>query len=195
MAGYRFGKAETGVRSAVAAPVTHSWRNGRRSRLRSGRPRGMEVQVLPGAPTFARFAKRPRHRSYTPTFPGSNPGASTNRFVSLAAIAPTCRGPAVRVRDEAPVNSPVAQRQSTRPITGRPRIVTVRENQQQETNMTMTITKPGRLAAVSRSPMDPEAFKPETVGQRAFNPCAKGFNSSRVLHQTRLAQLVRTRSS
>src|SRR5215510_5534435 len=27
----------------------------------------------------------------------------------------------------------------------------------------------------------PGAFKPETVGQRAFNPCAKGFNSSRVL--------------
>src|SRR5215468_12338850 len=37
----------------------------------------------------------------------------------------------------------------------------------------------------------PGAFKPETVGQRAFNPCAKGFNSSRVLHHTRLAQLVR----
>jgi hypothetical protein len=27
----------------------------------------------------ARFAKRPRHRSYTPTFPGSSPGASTNQ--------------------------------------------------------------------------------------------------------------------
>ena len=50
----------------------------------------------------------------------------------------------VRVRDEAPVNSPVAQRQSTRPITGRPRIVTVRENQQQqETNMTMMIKNRG----------------------------------------------------
>ena len=50
-------------------------------------PHGMEVQVLPGAPTIARFAKRQRHRSYTPTFPGSSPGASTNRFVSLAAKA------------------------------------------------------------------------------------------------------------
>ena len=88
VAGHRIGKAVTSVRSAVAAPSMHSWRNGRRSRLRSGRPRGMEVQVLPGAPTFARFAKRPRHRSYTPTFPGSSPGASTNRFVSLAALAP-----------------------------------------------------------------------------------------------------------
>ena len=65
-------------------------------------------------------------------------------------------GPAVQVRDEAPINSPVAQRQSARPITGRPRIVTVRENQQQETNMTTTIRKPGRLAAVSASQMDPE---------------------------------------
>ena len=41
VAGHRFGKAETGVRSAVAAPSIrlgkHSWRNGRRSRLRSGR--------------------------------------------------------------------------------------------------------------------------------------------------------------
>lgn len=51
VAGHRFGKAVTGVRSAVAAPSMHSWRNGRRSRLRSGRPRGMEVQVLPGVPT------------------------------------------------------------------------------------------------------------------------------------------------
>ena len=50
VAGHRFGKAGTGVRSAVAAPSMHSWRNGRRSRLRSGRPRGMEVQVLPGVP-------------------------------------------------------------------------------------------------------------------------------------------------
>ena len=56
--------------------IMHSWRNGRRSRLRSGRRQGMEVQVLPGAPTFARFAKRPWHRSYTPTSPGSSPGAS-----------------------------------------------------------------------------------------------------------------------
>ena len=37
---------------------------------------------------IARFAKRPRHRSHAPTFPGSSPGASSNRFVSLAAIAP-----------------------------------------------------------------------------------------------------------
>ena len=72
--------------------------------------------------------------------------------------------PRFRVRDEAPVNSPVAQRQSTRPITGRPRIVTVRENQQHETNMTMTITIPGRLAAVSASPMDPERSSLSRLG-------------------------------
>lgn len=163
VAGHRFGKAVTGVRFAVAAPSCpsmHSWRNGRRSRLRSGRPRGMEVQVLPGAPFLfarrvedthfvlwrhanpacgARFAKRPRHRSYTPTFPGSSPGAST-------------------------IHSPVAQRQSARPITGRPRIVTVRENQQEETTMTTTIRKPGRLAAASPSPMDPERSSLRRLG-------------------------------
>ena len=114
VAGHRFGKAETGVRSAVAAP---SIRFGnalvakRQTQPPQKRPpQGMEVQVLPGAPFLfarrvedthfvlwrhtnptrhARFAKRPRHRSYTPTFPGSSPGASTrNRFVSLAAKAP-----------------------------------------------------------------------------------------------------------
>ena len=103
----------------------HSWRNGRRNRLRSGRltrhggssPPGCTIFVarchaegmLPACPPThraARFAKRPRHRSYTPTFPGSSPGASTN-----------------------PTPSHVAQRQSTRPITGRPRFDTVRENQ------------------------------------------------------------------
>src|SRR5262249_58530925 len=41
----------------------------------------------------------------------------------------------------------------------------------------------------------PGAFKPETVGQRAFNPVPNGFNSSLALHHTRLAQLVRAPSS
>ena len=39
----------------------------------------------------------------------------------------------------------------------------------------------------------PGAFKPEMVGQRAFNPRAKRFDSSRVLQHTRLAQLVECR--
>ena len=48
-------KREAGGSSPPASTIMHSWRNGRRSRLRSGRPRGMEVQVLPGAPfLFAR---------------------------------------------------------------------------------------------------------------------------------------------
>jgi len=40
----------------------------------------------------------------------------------------------------------------------------VRENQQQETNMTMTITKPGWLTAVSPPPMDPERSSPRRLG-------------------------------
>ncbi len=71
-------------------------------------------------------------------------------------IGPTHRHSQVRSPGASTIISPVAQRQSARPITGRPRIVTVRENQQQEINMTTTITKPGRLAAASPSPMDPE---------------------------------------
>ena len=73
------------VSSAVAAPsirlAMRSWRNGRRSRLRSGRPRGMEVQVLPGAP-YSR--------------------------VSLAGKAPArfAGDPAVLVREEAPTSLP-----------------------------------------------------------------------------------------
>jgi hypothetical protein len=35
-------------------------------------------------------------------------------------------------------------------------------------------TKPVRLAAATPSQHGPGAFKPETVGQRAFNPCARG---------------------
>ena len=82
MAGHRFGKAETGVRSAVAAPSMsswqmHSWRNGRRSRLRSGRRNGVEVQVLPGAPILL-----------------ASPSGQ--------GIGPTHRHPAVRVRHGAP---------------------------------------------------------------------------------------------
>ena len=178
----------------------HSWRNGRRSRLRSGRPRGMEVQVLPGAPIIARFAKRPRHRSYTPTFPGSSPGASTNGFVSLA---PKHLPDMQAIRGSSPRRStsisPVAQGQSARPITGRPRFDTVRENHQhtQETTTMTTIIKPGRLAAAIHTD-GPGAFKPETVGQRAFNPCARGStppgSSSRSPH-ARLAQSVRAPSS
>jgi hypothetical protein len=61
--------------------------------------------------------------------------------------------------------------------------------------MTMTITKTGAAGRRISVTDGPGAFKPETVGQRAFNPCAKGFNSSRVLHHTRLAQLVRAPSS
>ena len=55
-----------------------------------------------------------------------------------------------------------------------------------------TLIKPGRIAAACITD-GPGAFKPEMVGQRAFNPRAKRFDSSRVLQHTRLAQLVECR--
>ena len=93
--------------------------------------------------------------------------------------------------------SPVAQWQSARPITGRPRFDTVRENQQPKQEVTMTTLKQtGRLAAAPRFADGPGAFKPETVGQRAFNPRARGSTppgSPNTSSCTRLAQLVERR--
>ena len=62
--------------------------------------------------------------------------------------------------------------------------------------MTTTMTNRGGLPP-HLHPDGPGAFKPESVGQRAFNPRAKRFDSSRVLQpqHTRLAQLVRAPSS
>ena len=76
VAGHRFGKAVTGGETADAAASEAA-------ALAAWRFKSSRVYQH-----IARFAKRPRHRSHTPTFPGSSSGASTNRFVSLAAIAP-----------------------------------------------------------------------------------------------------------
>src|SRR5262245_41412943 len=66
--------------------------------------------------------------------------------------------------------------------------VTVRENQQQESNMTMTIAKPGRLAAVSPSPMDPERSSLRRLGNGLLIRAPRGSTppGSSI---TRLAQL------
>lgn len=93
------GMQATGVRSPVPAPFRICSPTGRDTRLRSavlgvritpdapircrsligkGHPLkkgSMRVRILPTAP--APFAKRPRHRFYTPTFRGSNPRWST----------------------------------------------------------------------------------------------------------------------
>lgn len=106
VAGRRFGKAEIGVRSAVAAPYctrgetadaaaseAAAARHGGSSPpgctiLVCAQSRGGALSARHTNPAHsARFAKRPRHRFYIPTFPGSSPGASTKRFVSLAAKA------------------------------------------------------------------------------------------------------------
>jgi hypothetical protein len=58
-----------------------------------------------------------------------------------------------------------------------------------------TIAKPGRLAAAVHAE-GPGAFKPETVGQRAFNPRVRGSTppgSSSHAQRTRLAQSVERR--
>ena len=142
----------------------HSWRNGRRSRLRSGRPRGMEVQVLPGAPTIARFAKRPRHRFYIPTFPGSSPGASTKRFVSLAAKAPARHAGDPRFESATKHQHFSRSSKAERPADNRKTAVRYRAGEPtQEITMT-TIKQMGRLAAAPPSLMDPERSSLSRLG-------------------------------
>src|SRR5262249_13696134 len=149
-------------------------------------PQGMEVQILPGAPLLfarsrhtnpargARFAKRPRHRSYTPTFPGSSPGASTNRFVSLAAKAPARHAgdpwvPSPRRATSQPSRSPKAEhpadnrKTADRYRAGEPATGDQHDHDHHKTGAA------GRRISITDGP---GAFKPETLGQRAFNPCA-----------------------
>jgi hypothetical protein len=164
VAGPRFGKAETGVRSAVAAPRTHSWRNGRRSRLRSGRPRGMEVQVLPGAPDSLRQAAKasvlhtdiPRFESW---------GEHHTRFVSLVAKAPARH--AGDPRFESATRHQILSRSSkaehpadNRKTADRYRAGEPATGEQHDDDDQKT----GTAAAVSPSPMDPERSSPRRLG-------------------------------
>ena len=165
-------------------------------------PQGMEVQVLPGAPAIARFAKRPRHRSYTPTFPGSSPGASTrNRFVSLAAKAPARHAGDPRFESaskhqylsrSSKAEHPADNRKTAvRYRAGEPATGDHRDNHQ--TNGHQTNGAACRRASIAGGP---GAFKPESVGQRAFNPRARGSTppgSSNPRCHTRLAQSVERR--
>ena len=62
-------------------------------------------------------------------------------------------------------SSPVAQRQSARPITGSPRFDTVRENHQHKQETTMsTTTKLGRLCRRISTATDPERSSPRRLG-------------------------------
>jgi hypothetical protein len=141
----------------------HSWRNGRRSRLRSGRPRAWRFKssrvhhfclraVMPEA-CFQHDTPILRAELASPSGQG---------------IGLTHRHSQVRVLERAPNVSPVAQRQSARPITGRPRFDTVRESQPRETThketIMTTIIKPARLAAAPPSPMDPERSSLSRLG-------------------------------
>ena len=134
-------------------------------------PPGCTILVCARPPhqprALARFAKRPRHRSHTPTFPGSSPGASTTLSRSSMAEHPADnRKTAVRYR-------------AGEPTTG---------DRHDRTN---------RAACRRTSIADgPGAFKPESVGQRAFNPRARGSTppgSSNPRSRTRLAQSVERR--
>jgi hypothetical protein len=177
----------------------HSWRNGRRSRLRSGRRNGVEVQVLPGAPTIARFAKRLRHRSYTPTFPGSSPGASTTpRFVSLAAKAPARHAGDPRFESATKHQHLSRSSMAERPADNRKTAVRYRAGEPSPQAGDHRVDQDQTGAACRRISIadGPGAFKPETVGQRAFNPRARGStppgSPSRISH-TQLAQSVEHR--
>ena len=157
----------------------HSWRNGRRSRLRSGRRKAWRFKSSrvhhfascrrhacrhTNPARGARFAKRPRHRSYTPTFPGSSPGASTIRFVSLVAKAPARHAEDPRF-ESATKHQFSRSSKAERPADNRKTADRYRAGEPaQETNMTTTIRKPGRLAAVSPSPMDPERSSLRRLG-------------------------------
>ena len=133
-----------------------------------------EVRVLQPAPAprnSARFAKWPRHRSYTPTFPGSNPGAGTTILLA--------RGHPGRVL-------------SARPSQPRARISRSSKAEPPADN--------GETADRYRAggPIGPGAFQPEPVGHRPFKPLAMRFDPSRVLHawadnHARLAQVAERR--
>jgi hypothetical protein len=143
-------------------------------------PQGMEVQVLPGAPTIARFAKRPRHRHHTPTFPGSSPGASTNCFVSLAAKAPARHAGDPRFESATKHRHLSRSSMAERPADNRKTAVRYRAGEpstqagghHDHHHQTGGGSPPHPIAD------GPGAFKPETVGQRAFNPRARGSTPS-----------------
>ena len=103
----------------------------------------MEVRILPGTPLGISIKVTARVRKPAKRV-GSNPTVwrfefsrkhqiYLRRLAQRKSVGPTNRRSryrnSQRLPDEAAKHPPVAQWQSNRPITGRPRIVTVREDQ------------------------------------------------------------------
>jgi hypothetical protein len=207
--GHRFGKAETGVRSAVAAPSMNALVAKRQTqppqkrppqRRGGSSPSGCTIFVCaqpPHQPCARRSLRQAAKASVLHTdIPRFESWSEHHtRFVGLAVKAPARH--AGDPRFEAPAISPVAQWQSARPITGRPRFDTVRENHQHEQGDHYVHQDQTGAACRRISVADgPGAFKPETVGQRAFNPRARGSTppgSPNTTTCTGLAQSVERR--
>ncbi len=89
----------------------------------TGRRAGLKPRTFASSKLAARTLPSPsgrRHRSYTPTFRGSNPCGSTNNafLAQRESVALTWRRPPVRSRQDAPSTGRESEWRGPRPITG-----------------------------------------------------------------------------
>lgn len=118
-------KAPTGVRFTVPAPL--------RSLSSFGRAPGWylgEGGSKPSESTSRPLVQRQRQCAQTASSRSSNLRwpTSSRRLAQRKSVGPTNRRSRYRNSQRLPTHCPVAQWQSTRPITGGPRIVPVRDN-------------------------------------------------------------------
>jgi hypothetical protein len=164
------------IRQCGSGSITHSWRKGRRSRLRSGRL------------TAWRFkSSRVHHSCLRAVMPEACFQHDTPTLrAELASpsgqgIGLTHRHSQVRVLERAPIISRSSK--AERPADNRRTAVRYRAGEPPAQTRGLPCPPPPNRGGSPPHPHSdgPGAFKPETVGQRAFNPCAKRFDSSRVL--------------
>jgi hypothetical protein len=107
--------------------------------------------------------------------PGSSPGASTNGFVSLAAKAPARHAGDPRLESATKHQHLSRSSMAERPADNRKTAVRYRAGEPTTTGDHHDNHQTNGAACRRTSIADgPGAFKPETVGQRAFNPRARG---------------------